>query len=303
MQLTELLEQLAQKSRDELASMPEVVEGNTDLDVSKLPIGVRKWTRMSDIVAVVADLKSSTSLGIGKRAPSTAAIYEAATGGAVKVFASFDADFVQIQGDGAFALFWGEKRYERALCAGITVKTMSLDLTKRLENKWPQAPETGFKVGISSGRVLVKRVGTPRNPSQQEPVWAGSPVNYATKAAQWAGRHELVVTGSVWDRIEKIDYLTFSCDCSEPTGSIWSDTTIDKLPEDDPERAGRLLTSAWCDTHGEEYCNAVLDGRTDRPELISMRNGMLQGQMENSFRAALKTKREQERIRRRGFSG
>ena len=35
---------------------------------------------------------------------------------------------------------------------------------------------------------LVKRIGTPRNPAQQESIWAGKPVTYASKAAQ-----------SIWD--------------------------------------------------------------------------------------------------------
>jgi class 3 adenylate cyclase len=79
----------------------------------------------------------------------------------VKTFDTFGADFIQIQGDGAFALFWGDRRYERAMCAGITIRTASADLVERLENKWPDIAETGFKVGVASGRVLVKRIGTP----------------------------------------------------------------------------------------------------------------------------------------------
>jgi hypothetical protein len=86
----------------------------------------------------------------------------------------------------------------RALCAGITIKTFSRDMVIRLEKKWPDLPETGFKVGVASNRLLAKRIGTPRNPAQQEPVWADKAINYAAKAAQGADRHDLVITGSVW---------------------------------------------------------------------------------------------------------
>ncbi len=41
-----------------------------------------------------------------QEARSVASIYEASTGGVVQVFDEFDADFVAIQGDGAFGLFW-----------------------------------------------------------------------------------------------------------------------------------------------------------------------------------------------------
>lgn len=228
---------------------------------------------MESVVAVVADLKSSTIMGTGKRAASTASIYEAGTGGVVKIFDRFRADYIQIQGDGAFAIFWGEKAFERAICSGITVKTMSEDFANQFENKWPNGPQTGFKIGVSSGRVLVKRVGTSRKLVQQEPVWAGKPVNYATKAAQCADRHELIVTESVWSHIKTNDYLAFSCDCGGgPSSRIWADYEILKLPDTDTERHGQKLSSAWCTQHGEEYCTAVLDGRTNRSGVQSLRH-------------------------------
>lgn len=302
MDLKDLLADLAATTKGEFASMPEVADSGEEIDVSVLPITARKWIRVHDVVVVVADLKNSTKLGTGSKAPSTASIYQAATGAVVKVMDKFGADFVQIQGDGAFAIFWGEKRYERAACAGIAIKTNSLDLASQIEKKWPQKPETGFKVGIASGRVLVKRVGTPRNPAQQEPVWAGKPVNYATKAAQCAERHQMVVTGSVWDRFSANDYLTFSCDCSEPKDSIWEDFTIDRLPNTDPEAHGRLLTSAWCDVHGEEYCNAILDGKKKRATVSSLREALPKVQMSNALRMKAQREREQRRARLRGLS-
>lgn len=161
MELGTLLEGLSSKTSAEFKTMPEVVEAGDSVDVATLPIEARRWTRISDVVAVVADLKSSTQLGTGSKAASTASIYEAGTGGVVKIFDSFSADFLQIQGDGAFALFWGDMRFERAAAAGITIKTFSVDFTEKIEAKWPTKPETGFKVGIASHRVLVKRVGTP----------------------------------------------------------------------------------------------------------------------------------------------
>lgn len=166
-----------------------------------------------------------------------------------------------IQGDGAFALFWGERRYERALCAGITVKTFSRDMVIRLEKKWSDLPETGFKVGVASSRLLAKRIGTPRNPAQQEPVWAGKAVNYAAKAAQGADQHELIVTGSVWDVVEKNDCLAVSCPCG----------------------TGPSL-GIWADTHGEEYCAAVLDGKRQREDAKALRTALLASQMRTAIR-------------------
>jgi class 3 adenylate cyclase len=288
-----LLDELDDAVKTELASTPEVVDKGDHLDVDDLPITARRWHKLTDAVAVVADLKNSTKLGTGKWAASTASIYEASTGGIVKIFDQFDADFLAIQGDGAFALFWGERRYERALCAGITVKTFSRDMVIRLEKKWSDLPETGFKVGVASSRLLAKRIGTPRNPSQQEPVWAGKAVNYAAKAAQGADQHELIVTGSVWDIVEKNDYLAVSCSCGTgPSLDIWTDIEIERLPDGDPEAQGRLLTACWCDTHGEEYCGAVLDGKRQREDAKTLRTALQASQM----RTAIRTKARNERV-------
>jgi hypothetical protein len=46
----------------ELASKPDVVDKGHQLDVDDLPIVARRWHKLRDAVAVVADLKSSTQL-------------------------------------------------------------------------------------------------------------------------------------------------------------------------------------------------------------------------------------------------
>ena len=303
--LDDLLKSLDQAARTELDSTPEVEDWGGSLDVSTLPITARRWIKVPDIVAVVADLKNSTKLGTGKWAASTASIYQAGTGGIVDVFNKFGADFIQIQGDGAFALFWGDMRYERAMCSGITIKTFSVDLVSRLEKKWPTMAETGFKVGVASGRVLVKRIGTPRNPAEQEPIWAGKPVNYAAKSAQSADRHELIVTGSVWDKVEPNDYLAISCGCGtggKPSTGIWSDMTIERLPEDNPEREGRCLTAAWCKIHGAEYCAAVMAGLKKRSDVGQARKELALSQMSNAIRSKASRERQDRRARLVGLA-
>lgn len=253
-----------------LAKNPPVEEVDAeDLELDDIPsAAANKWYKLDDVVVVVADLQNSTQLGTGKHAASTAAIYRAATGNAVKVLHEFEADFIAIQGDGAFGVFWGERRVERAICAGITIKTFSeRTLVPKLESRWENDPDTGFKVGISSGRVLVKNIGTRNNDDEQEPIWAGKPVNYAMKAAQQAKRHELIVTGSVWVAIENNDYLTISCSCNGgPAGTLWKDVEIAKLGHDEVEAAGRLLEATWCVTCGNDYCAHIVAGDTARDD-------------------------------------
>lgn len=300
--LDEVLEELREHVKTQLAINPEVVEAGSTLSVGDLFIEARKWHLLEDVVAVVADLQGSTNLGYGKHLASTATIYEAATGGLVRAFATYEPNYIAIQGDGAVALFWDDKAMERAVCAGITVKTFSeRHLVPELEKKWKDLPTTGLKVGIASSRVLVKKVGIPRT-THQEPVWAGKAVNYASKCAQQAVAGELIVTGSVWDFVESNDYLSLSCSCNAGPSQLWSDVPITKISQDEGENAGRVLRAAWCSIHGAEYCSAVLDGKSERPDAPLVRAAMVKALRHDGFMEAQRVKREATRSRMRGLA-
>ena len=296
--LAALLGDLNDRTRLKFKAMPAVIDKDDGFDVSKLPVDAPRWHRISDVVSVFFDLKSSTNLERGRRPASTASIYDAGVGGVAKVLQSLGADFIDIQGDGGFGLFWGETRYERALVAAITIRTFSSDFESQLKGKWPDAPTTGFKVGVASGPILAKRVGLPRHMDFQEPVWAGRPVNYSAKAAQQTEPGRIVVAGSVWDAIEDNDYLVFSCGCSGgvPGGApvlLWERVELAKIPDD--ERFGQSLGAGWCDRHGEDFLNAILAGEKRRTEVHqrqrSERNLLASGSTE--LIAALKSRGEQ----------
>lgn len=263
-ELYELLDNLSDRTKEKFEKQPSVVNKGDAFDVTKLPIDKAEWHAIDDVVSVNFDMKSSTNLAKGRSPRSTASIYDAGVGGVVKIFREFDAQFVDIQGDGGFALFWGDRRYQRAITSAITVRSFSVGFTEQLEKKWPNATSTGFKVGVASGSLMAKRVGLPRHLDLQEPVWAGNPVNYAAKAAQQAVDVMMNVTGSVWDAISDNDYLTFSCDCSIPS-LLWNSVTLDKIPDD--EKYGFSLDRQWCRTHGEAYCRQVLAGQIARSNI------------------------------------
>jgi class 3 adenylate cyclase len=300
--LDKTLEELREHVKTQLAVNPEVVATDATLSVDDLFIEARKWHLLENVVAVVADMQGSTNLGFGKHLASTATIYEASTGGLVRSLKTFDPNYIAIQGDGAVALFWGELAMERALCAGITVKTFSeRHLVPQLAGKWENLPTTGLKVGIASSRVLVKKVGIPRT-SHQEPVWAGKAVNFAAKCAQQAVAGELIVTGSVWDFVEENDYLSLSCECGTGPAQLWSDVTIKKIAGDEGEDAGRLLRSAWCMIHGAEFCASVLEGKSERLDAPQVREAMVKALRHESFMEAQRVKRIATRNRIRGLA-
>lgn len=73
MNLTDLLAACDDHVRKELSCMPDVDDVTSfDPTTDSPPITAHRWLRVADAVAVVADLKSSTKLGLHKYAQSTA---------------------------------------------------------------------------------------------------------------------------------------------------------------------------------------------------------------------------------------
>lgn len=300
-QLDALLEDSNEGIVDELARNPDVYDARETFDVDSLPESGRDWFRVDGAVGLVVDLRRSTQLGAGRHAASTAAFYEAAIGSLATTLGRFESDYSQIQGDGAIALFWRDFALERAVCAGITAKTISERfLVPELQKKWDEA-DTGFRVGLSRSTVLVKKVGDDAPRGVREPVWTGKAVNYAAKAAHAVDEaHQLVVTGSVWDAIKNNDYLTISCGCGTndgaPHAELWRDQDIELLQVGDiDESAGRVLGTNWCVNHGEEFCDAILRGETIRDEVVEVRRRVLRSQAIDEHRKL----REQSRMRKR----
>ena len=207
-----LLDEQHDRARKDLQDPVEIEDVDTFPKPGDLYVDRRKWLRMRNVVAVSADLKDSTALSFNKYAQTSARLYEAATGSAVRLMAKFDPQFMDIQGDGLFGLFHGERAFERALCAGITLKSFSLrTLAPLIEELFADNfPDTGFKVGMSAGVLVAKKVGVR---GTNEPVWAGKPVNYAVKCAGKADRHELIATANVYDKFVGNEYVTHSCGC------------------------------------------------------------------------------------------
>jgi class 3 adenylate cyclase len=231
------------------------------------------------VVVVSADLKGSTKLNFDKYAQTSAQLYEAVTGNMVGIVSAFEPAFLDIQGDGLFALYHGDGCYRRALCAAITLKTFSeRGLVPAIEASMPDRfPNTGLKIGMAAGILAAKKVGMR---GTNEPVWAGKPVNWATKCAAAADRNELVATRRVFQKFEQNDYVTHCCDCgTDPaTGErvpglgipkeLWTTTRVETLPEEDIDC--KLLKSCWCPNHGDEFCTAILEGKTRRDDVRSL---------------------------------
>jgi class 3 adenylate cyclase len=267
--VNDFLNEIGERARDDLREAVDVRE--TKVFPKKDEVRTQRiWLKLQDVVAVVADLKNSTALSFNKHAQTSAKLYEAVTGNCTRIVSHFETEFVDIQGDGLFALYHGDRAYERGLCAAISLKTFSqkhlVPAIDNWEQKGDQFPDTGLKVGMHAGILAVKKVGvTSRLYDWKEPVWAGRPVNWAFKCAQAADANDLIATRSVYAKFENNDFVTHSCGCGGSVTRLWDDFPVDKLPSD--KAPTKKLRSPWCDTHGGEFCQAILDGKTDREDV------------------------------------
>lgn len=268
-----MIEDLFQKLKTdvafELKNPVTIVDANTFPNVGKLPLEKREWMRLTDVYVVASDLRNSTKLNYNAYASTSASFFQAVTGGSVKTVNAFKPEYVDIQGDGIFAIFHGDKAAERAVCAAISLKSFSEKVLvpaidqNRGGQLGDQFPDTGLKIGVAAGRVVVKRVGV--RGEHNEAVWAGKPVAFAVKAAEACAPGELRVTEKVYNAVRTNDYITHSCGCPNGMASrLWAEA--DEL-EGLPGAKLYVLKTNWCDRHGDEFCGAILDGKKDRDDV------------------------------------
>lgn len=132
-----VVDERGRRAREELREPVEVDDAGTFPAEDQIYSDRRLWKRISDVVALAVDLKNSTALRF-KRHPQTAArMYEATTGNCARIVETFAPEFVDIQGDGLFALFHGERARERALCAAIMLRTSASGTSCRASRACP----------------------------------------------------------------------------------------------------------------------------------------------------------------------
>ncbi|GAB6190203.1 hypothetical protein JCM30566_19460 [Marinitoga arctica] len=263
MELWNTLEEIVDEQKEKINNIDVIEIDRIPLE-SDMNLEVGRWYRIRNVVSLYVDMKGSTQLSNDKYTKTTAKMYEIFTGSLIKILKQeeFKANFIDIKGDGGFAL-WKEKYGTiKALLAGITFKTLVEKYLKDYVEKQISDWEIASKIGIAKGKVLVKRIGVRNvgNNKNNWAVWAGKPVNYSAKLSNEAKNDTILVTEEVYNDISQKDfynYLVLSCECgSGEKTNLWSEVVdlenkfFTKVFE---------LKSRWCNKHGEEYINAVLE--------------------------------------------
>jgi len=237
-----------------------ITHRNTIPDTPDIPIENPKvWLRIPNVICVFVDMLGSTKLSADSHDADTAGAYQLYTGTAVKLFSEFESPYIDVRGDGVFALFDEGQSY-RALAAAVTFKTFANEeFVPRIRNA--TGVQVGSHIGIDRKTVLVRKLGFKRyrgRTDRQNEVWAGKPVNMAAKLAAKTADNELLVSDRYFETL-KDDVALKSCGC--PGGekvSLWTRIDFSQDSRFDFDAAYKLK-SYWCSKHGREYCEKMME--------------------------------------------
>lgn len=227
------------------------------------------WFQIPQVTAVFADLKRSTELNATDGPPDAAVAYTYFTRAMTVILDKFSAQCIDIQGDGIFGLFSGRGSIFHAAACGVTMRTLvEEEVAVRFGNDTASDWKLTAGIGIDSGTLLVRRLGL-RGTAENE-VWAGMPVNAASKLSSLAKPNQVVVSERVFAQYRRVSQLRQrvllqGCECRSPAGrggspSLWRKMAVPKDWGLDFNHAYRLK-SPWCPEHGAELCEALIKGK------------------------------------------
>jgi class 3 adenylate cyclase len=233
---------------------------NSIPDTTQIPIeNPTHWIKVPNVIACFVDMEGSTKLSANAHERTTANAYRLFTSTAIKLFHHFRAEYIDVKGDGVFALYNADRPYT-ALAATVSFKTfVRNDFTHRVEN------QTGLNIGghfgIDQRTVLVRKLGLKAysgRTDRQNEVWAGKPVNMAAKLASVSTDNRLWVSDRFFKNL-KDEKAIRSCGCHDDgeRKPLWREEDVSADDRFDFDRA-HSLGSDWCKTHGKKFCSELV---------------------------------------------
>ncbi len=260
MKLWELLEKI-QSKLDYLTDNIELEEySSIEEAINKAYLEKPEWNRVNNVVAIFADLADSTSISNRKIKRVYAKFLEYIGYPFVKINNEFDAEFIDIKGDGGIALFSGKYAEIKAFLSAETFKTFQEKYAKDYFKKYDVSYYLG--IGIAKGDLLVKKIG--QRGDKNYYVWAGNAINNAALVSKDLKRVKqnmttIGVTEDIYHTLDTNtfrDYLIFSCGCpNSKKVKLWKEFTV----SGESNFKYHLIESNWCEKHGEEYVRKVLE--------------------------------------------
>jgi class 3 adenylate cyclase len=241
----------------------KITDRNSIPDTSLIPIeNPSAWIRINDVIACFVDMEGSTKLSASTHQNSTAKIYRYFTNTAVLIFHEFEAPYIDVRGDGVFALFNSDKPHT-ALAATVSFKTfVRKEFTPRVTKLTDM--KIGGHYGIDQKTVLVRKLGLKAvdgRSDRQNEVWAGKPINMAAKLASRSKDETIWVSDRFYRNLTG-DKARMSCGCQDGvpncgSNPLWQPVDVSDDPRFDFDEA-YVMKSTWCAVHGKSYCRDVV---------------------------------------------
>lgn len=192
---------LENKVREYLEGDYEVSETETIPSVDDIPFG--KKARKMKLCAYCIDIRKSTELLTVHQKQTSGKIHKAFLAIASRVVLENGGEIRSFNGDGLLA-FWPAK-YQSQIsdavkCAMITKWLIDIKLSPLFE----KYVKLDFGIGIDYGEVYIVRAGISRNANNNDLVFIGKCVNYATAIANQAeGPSHIEISEITYSNLEK----------------------------------------------------------------------------------------------------
>ena len=240
------------------------------------PVSRGLWFKIPQVTAVFADLKGSTKLNADYGPEVAAKAYTYFNRAATVVLDNFDAGYIDVQGDAVFGLFSGKGSiFLAAVSARAMLSAVQREVAPQFRKDTSSHWNLTVGIGMDHGTLLVRRLGL--KGARENEVWGGNPVNMAAKLSSTAGPDQIAISERVFAQYANVSKLRQqailqSCGCSSGTrgrgfdtpptqrSSLWKREQVSHSMGLDFLNAYKM-DSAWCETHGAEYCETVINGQ------------------------------------------
>ncbi|BEK49119.1 adenylate/guanylate cyclase domain-containing protein [Campylobacter coli] len=136
------------------------------IDTDNIQLETNRVAVIDNVTCVFVDMENSTEMAIGQidKALKIQIPYIRAL---VEIFQLHNAKYIDIQGDGAFALFDGDNSKSNGIYVAAIANTL-----------FNEKLDMDIRIGIDCGKVYVKKAG---KRGENKEIWLGRPVCLASK--------------------------------------------------------------------------------------------------------------------------
>jgi len=212
---------LENKVRDYLDGDYEITETETIPSVENVPFG--KKAKKMKLCAYCIDIRNSTELMTIHQKQTSGKIHKAFLAIAARVVLENGGEIRSFNGDGLLA-FWPAYKKNQISTAVKCAMTTKWLLHTKLSPQFEKYQKIDFGIGIDWGDVYILRAGIPRNSNNNDLVFIGKCVNYATAIANQAkDPYHVEISTIAYDNLEE-DWIIGKSNGQNV--NMWNDGTI-----------------------------------------------------------------------------